>query len=192
MDTRTFISFSALLVHGSLSVATEPVYVWTQPPSELRNQEWVAENAQWLALQYPRSAETWAVQKDLEITFVVTSRTDFIPGVCDEIPIRVTLMQNRPVSLDPLKTTQSCNRKAIERLSLTEDLLLTPDAMFKRIGESVSSMKSTGSNCIQAEFDAATGIPVQLVGGCPGESDDGWRVVVSEIRRKNARPSAQP
>jgi hypothetical protein len=185
MNTRTLISFIALLAHGSLSVAAEPMYVWTQAPSEARDQEWVAENAQRLALQYPRSVETWAAQKDLEITFVVTSRTDFVPGACDEIPIRVTFKQNRAVSIDPLSTTQSCDRKIVEKLSLTEQLLLTPDSMFKRIGESVRSMKSTGSNCIQAEFDAVTGIPTKLVGGCPGRPDDGWRTVVSEIRRKS-------
>jgi hypothetical protein len=59
--------------------------------------------------------------------------------------------------------------------------------MFKRIGESIGSMKNTGSNCIQAEFDTVTGIPIQLVGGCPGIDDDGWSTVVSEIRRKNLK-----
>ena len=184
MSTRLLVTIAALLMHGSPSVATEPVYVWTQPPSEKENQEWIAENARRLAVQHARSVRTWAAHKHLETRFVVTHRTDFVPGACDEIPIRVTVRPNLPAVLDAPDANRTCDAKTVEKLSDAGTLLLTPDAMFKRIEESIESMRRNGSDCIQAEFDVATGIPTQLQGGCPGESDDGWRVVVSDIRPK--------
>ena len=193
MNNRIWMTLAALLVHGSSSVATEPVYVWTQPPGERQNQEWIADNARRLAIQYSRHAETWAAQKDLEFSFVVTSRTDFVPGACDEIPIRVTIRPNLPVVLNALDASPTCDAKIVEKMSSAGDLLLTPDAMFRRIKDSIRTMKSRGSDCIQAAFDAATGIPTQLQGGCPGKDDDGWRVAVSEIRRKaSAGKPAEP
>jgi hypothetical protein len=186
MGTRAFIVCSALAMHGAMCSAADLVYVWTQPPGELQGRQWIEENARWLAQQYPRSARTWAATMEQEISFVVTSRTDFVPGSCDEVPIRVKMRQGRAVSVEPLKATQSCNSKTIAKLAVTESLLLTPDSMFKRISESVSSMKGGGSDCIQASFDASTGIPLRLQGGCPNQDDGGWRTVVSNIERKNA------
>jgi len=160
--------------------AAEPVEVWLMPPPWAQERHRAETDAQALVKEAARSKSLWRSLAARNLAYTLTA-TDggLIPQRCNGVPIRIRIRKGHALSATYQANGENCTRGRSAPRNRNQRPALTPDELFQLIEDSLKVQPDR--ECLKVQFDAKTGLPLTVKGGCPWLSDSSWSIEVSDL-----------
>lgn len=161
------------------AAATDPVYIWLEPPSEVQARE---ATKLLLKVGLPKAREIWHSKQEARVTYTVKQSGGFRAALeCDELPIRVVVNRGQLESATYEETLGMCKRGTPVSSSRFSWEVLTPDRLFQLVAELAGS-EDKPSSCLRVAFHPEMGLPISINFNCQLVIDEEWFVEVGGLK----------
>jgi hypothetical protein len=169
-----------LLAAALPALSSEPVQVWLTPES-ISNAKDLGERitaASKVGLE--PAAARWAAIDARRVSYVLDQFTvGILTTDCDMEPVAVRVAKGKVVSATYAGADSRCKKGADAREPQYSQKILTPQDIFEVARRSIAGNPECGVN---VKYDAATGLPSLIEGGCWFIPDTYWAIKILDIR----------
>jgi hypothetical protein len=169
------------------ALSSEPIQVWLAP-EYISNAKELGQRitaASKIGLE-PAEAR-WAATRARDLSYVLDQFTvGILDTDCDMEPVAVRVVKGEVVSATYTGVDGRCKKGADASYPRYSQQILTPKDIFEVAKRSIAENPPCGVN---VKYDAATGLPILIEGGCWYILDTYWAIKVRDIRIVEMTPN---